>query len=91
MAHHVREDDVGCRDLSGSHLSISSVLRLTFCQVFMAGIFLLQKSFILASLTAPLIAFTIYWTWTTDLMFGPLSHFVGLSSVCEVSGVWMDG
>ncbi|EJD35911.1 DUF221-domain-containing protein [Auricularia subglabra TFB-10046 SS5] len=53
-------------------------------QVFMAGIFLLAKSFVLASLTAPLIMFTVYWTWTMDKLFAPLSEFVGLSSVCEV-------
>ncbi|KZV93163.1 DUF221-domain-containing protein [Exidia glandulosa HHB12029] len=53
-------------------------------QVFMAGIFLLKQSFILASLMAPLILFTTYWTWSMDALFGPLSNFVGLSSVCEV-------
>ncbi|KAH7090850.1 DUF221-domain-containing protein [Auriculariales sp. MPI-PUGE-AT-0066] len=53
-------------------------------QVFMAGIFLLKKSFYLASLMTPLILFTVYWTWSTDALFGPLSAFVGLSSVCEV-------
>lgn len=53
-------------------------------QVFMAGIFLLKQSFVLASLMAPLIVFTVYWTWSMDQLFAPLSNFVGLSSVCEV-------
>lgn len=53
-------------------------------QVLMAGIFTLRQSFILASLTAPLVMFTVYWTWWMDANFASLSNFVALSSVCEV-------
>lgn len=53
-------------------------------QIFMTGIFTLNKSYILSSLMTPLIAFTMYWGWTMDRTFQPLSSFVSLSSVYEV-------
>ncbi|KAG9047641.1 hypothetical protein FS837_001834 [Tulasnella sp. UAMH 9824] len=53
-------------------------------QILMTGIFGLKKKLIFTFLMAPLIAFTVYWGWTTDRDFGPLSSFVSLSSVFEV-------
>lgn len=52
--------------------------------IFMIGIFILKKSFIIASLLAPLLAGTLLWSWNTYRLYGPLSKYVGLSSVCEV-------
>lgn len=57
---------------------------VTIFQVLMTGIFTLRQSWVLASLMAPLLVFTVYWTWYMDSSFGPLSSFVSLSSVCEV-------
>jgi hypothetical protein len=53
-------------------------------QVFMTGIFTLNKSYILSTLMVPLIALTLYWGWTMDRAFQPLSSYVALSSVFEV-------
>ncbi|KAG8904236.1 hypothetical protein FRB99_002056 [Tulasnella sp. 403] len=53
-------------------------------QTLMTGIFVLKKKLVFSSLMAPLIAFTVYWGWTTDRDFGPLSSYVSLSSVFEV-------
>jgi len=53
-------------------------------QVFMTGIFTLKKSFVLSSLMAPLIAFTVWWAWYINRECAPLSSFVSLSSVFEV-------
>ena len=50
----------------------------------MTGIFILKKSFILATLLAPLLAGTITWAWHTHKVFRPLSKYVSLSSVFEV-------
>ncbi|CAL1714678.1 unnamed protein product [Somion occarium] len=53
-------------------------------QVFMTGIFILRKSFILSSLLTPLIFATMIWSWYTYKKFKPLSKYVSLSSVSEV-------
>ncbi|OJT11675.1 Calcium permeable stress-gated cation channel 1 [Trametes pubescens] len=52
--------------------------------VFMIGLFILKKSFILASLLAPLLGGTLLWWYYTDKQFRPLSKYVSLSSVHEV-------
>ena len=52
--------------------------------VFMIGIFILRKSFILSSLLAPLLGGTLLWAWYEDKAFRPLSKYVNLSSVFEV-------
>ncbi|KZT73615.1 DUF221-domain-containing protein [Daedalea quercina L-15889] len=52
--------------------------------VFMTGIFILRKSFVLSSLLAPLLGFTLLWAWYEDRAFRPLSKYVNLSSVFEV-------
>ncbi|EGN97135.1 hypothetical protein SERLA73DRAFT_169572 [Serpula lacrymans var. lacrymans S7.3] len=52
--------------------------------VFMTGIFILRKSYVLSSLLAPLILGTLLWSWYIDKTFKPLSKFVCLSSVFEV-------
>ncbi|CCA67384.1 hypothetical protein PIIN_01215 [Serendipita indica DSM 11827] len=53
-------------------------------QVLMTGIFTLEQFFTLSAIMAPLIAFTIWWGWTTWHHFMGLSKFVSLSSVFEV-------
>ncbi|TFK94670.1 DUF221-domain-containing protein [Polyporus arcularius HHB13444] len=52
--------------------------------IFMSGMFIVKKSFILATLLAPLLAGTLLWWYYTDKQFRPLSKFVSLSSVHEV-------
>ncbi|KAI0352968.1 DUF221-domain-containing protein [Trametes cingulata] len=52
--------------------------------VFMIGLFILNKSFILATLLAPLLGGTLLWWYYTDKQFRPLSKYVSLSSVYEV-------
>ncbi|TCD61780.1 hypothetical protein EIP91_007958 [Steccherinum ochraceum] len=52
--------------------------------IFMIGIFILKKAFIISSLLAPLLLFTVVWTWYVDKQFRPLSKYVSLSSVSEV-------
>lgn len=52
--------------------------------VFMIGLFILKKSFILATLLTPLLAGTLLWWYYTDKQFRPLSKYVALSSVHEV-------
>lgn len=52
--------------------------------VFMTGIFLLKKSFILATLLLPLLGGTLIWSWYIHKTLKPLSKFVSLSSVFEV-------
>ncbi|KAI0916716.1 hypothetical protein AcW1_010239 [Taiwanofungus camphoratus] len=52
--------------------------------VFMIGIFILKKSYVLATLLAPLLAGTVIWSWHIDKVFRPLSKYVNLSSVFEV-------
>ncbi|KAF8955390.1 hypothetical protein BDZ97DRAFT_1674228 [Flammula alnicola] len=52
--------------------------------LFMIGIFILRKSYILSSLLVPLLIGTVAWSWYVDKSLQPLSKFVGLSSVFEV-------
>ncbi|KAI0093708.1 DUF221-domain-containing protein [Irpex rosettiformis] len=52
--------------------------------VFMSGIFILRKSFILSTLLVPLLGGVLIWAWYTDKKFKPLSKYVSLSSVFEV-------
>ncbi|KAI0677415.1 DUF221-domain-containing protein [Trametes maxima] len=52
--------------------------------IFMTGLFILKKSFILATLLAPLLGGTLLWWYYTDKQFRPLSKYVSLSSVYEV-------
>ncbi|KAI9000885.1 DUF221-domain-containing protein [Trametes punicea] len=52
--------------------------------IFMTGLFILKKSFVLATLLAPLLGGTLLWWYYTDKQFRPLSKFVSLSSVHEV-------
>ena len=51
---------------------------------FMSGMFIVKKSFVLATLLAPLLAGTLMWWYYTDKQFRPLSKYVSLSSVHEV-------
>lgn len=53
-------------------------------QVFMTGIFILKKSYVLSTLMAPLIAATVLWGWWIYWSLRPLSKFVSLSSIFEV-------
>ena len=57
---------------------------LTLFQTFMAGIFTLKQSFVLATLMAPLLAGTLWWAWWMNKECAPLSTYVSLSAVCEV-------
>ena len=50
----------------------------------MSGMFIVKKSFVLATLLAPLLAGTLMWWYYTDKQFRPLSKYVSLSSVHEV-------
>jgi len=53
-------------------------------QVFMAGILAINKAYVLAGLLGPLILFTVWWGWTIDKTFRPLSSYVSLCSAAEV-------
>ncbi|EKM55342.1 uncharacterized protein PHACADRAFT_255901 [Phanerochaete carnosa HHB-10118-sp] len=52
--------------------------------VFMSGIFILRKSYVLSTLLIPLLGFTLLWAWYTDKKFKSLSKYVSLSSIFEV-------
>ncbi|KAI0689783.1 hypothetical protein BC835DRAFT_1367443 [Cytidiella melzeri] len=52
--------------------------------VFMSGIFILRKSYVLSTLLVPLLGGVLLWAWYTDKTFKPLSKYVSLSSVFEV-------
>ncbi|KAH9949754.1 hypothetical protein B0H21DRAFT_88992 [Amylocystis lapponica] len=52
--------------------------------VFMIGLFILKKSYVLATLLAPLLGGVLLWAWLTDRTFRPLSKYASLSSVFEV-------
>jgi hypothetical protein len=52
--------------------------------VFMTGIFLLKKSYVMSTLLTPLLVGTIFWSWHTAKVLKPLSKYVTLSSVFEV-------
>ncbi|KAJ8456119.1 hypothetical protein ONZ45_g18815 [Pleurotus djamor] len=52
--------------------------------VFMTGIFILRKSYVLSSLLSPLLLGTVVWSWYVHKNLRALSKFVSLSSVHEV-------
>lgn len=52
--------------------------------IFMSGIFILRKSYVLATLVVPLLVGTLFWAWHTEKKFKPMSKYVSLSSVFEV-------
>ena len=54
-------------------------------QVFMTGLFSLQKRYWLFFAMLPLVLYTLWWSWTTDAEFKGLSEYVALSSICEVA------
>jgi len=53
-------------------------------QIFMSGLFILRKAYIISTLVTPLLAATVLWSWYTDRVYSPLSKYVSLSSVFEV-------
>lgn len=53
-------------------------------QILMTGLFVVMKKVIFSSLMLPLIAFTVYWAWTTNRDFTPLSEYTSLSSIFDV-------
>lgn len=53
-------------------------------QVFMTGLFLLKKGYVLSSFMALLLFATFVWSVYTAQIFEPLSKYVNLSSVFEV-------
>ncbi|KAG8881367.1 hypothetical protein FRB97_009632 [Tulasnella sp. 331] len=53
-------------------------------QILMTGLFIVMKAGVFAGLMVPLIAFTVYWGWTTSRDFAPLSEYVSLSSTFDV-------
>ncbi|KDQ10670.1 hypothetical protein BOTBODRAFT_35986 [Botryobasidium botryosum FD-172 SS1] len=53
-------------------------------QLFMTGIFTLEKSWIFTTTMLPLIAFTVYWGWSMNKSFAGLGQHTSLSSVFEV-------
>ena len=52
--------------------------------IFMSGIFILRKSYVLSTLLVPLLGGALLWAWHTDKKFKALSKYVSLSSVFEV-------
>jgi hypothetical protein len=52
--------------------------------IFMTGIFILRKAYVLSSLLAPLLVGTLVWWWYMDKTFRSLSKHIGLGSICEV-------
>lgn len=52
--------------------------------VFMIGLFILRKSYVLSSMLSPLLLATVVWAWYVHKNLKPLSKFVSLSSVHEV-------
>ncbi len=57
---------------------------LIIFQLFMTGLFSLRSSYWLSLAMAPLIAYTLWWSWSMLTDFGGLSKYLALSSVCEV-------
>lgn len=60
------------------------VLGIVLFEVFMTGLFLLKTAYIIATCMAPLIGFTVYWSWRMYQRFEPLSTFVSLSFIADV-------
>jgi len=52
--------------------------------VFMSGNFVLRRSFVLSSLVAPLLIFTVSWSIYISRAFRGLSGYINLSAVFEV-------
>jgi len=52
--------------------------------VFMSGNFVLRRSFVLSSLVAPLLIFTVFWSIYISRAFRGLSRYINLSAVFEV-------
>ena len=52
--------------------------------IFMSGNFVLKGSFVLSSLVAPLLVFTVFWSIYISRAFRGLSGYVNLSAVFEV-------
>jgi hypothetical protein len=50
----------------------------------MAGLLSLKGSFWLSAALAPLILYTLWWSYGLFKDFGPLSTYLALSSICEV-------
>ncbi|KIM23091.1 hypothetical protein M408DRAFT_321498, partial [Serendipita vermifera MAFF 305830] len=53
-------------------------------QILMTGIFSLETYFTLGAMMLPLIAFTMWWGYTTYNYFWGLSNYVSLSTISEV-------
>ncbi|WWD22163.1 hypothetical protein CI109_106652 [Kwoniella shandongensis] len=65
---------------------------LIIFQLFMTGLFSLRQFFWASAAMAPLIAYTLWWSWVMYRDFGPLSEYLALSSICEVQrGEGVDG
>ncbi|KAK8846853.1 hypothetical protein IAR55_005941 [Kwoniella newhampshirensis] len=65
---------------------------LIIFQLFMTGLFSLRQFFWASGAMAPLIMYTLWWSWVMYRDFGPLSEFLALSSICEVQrGEGVDG
>ncbi|KAL7418593.1 hypothetical protein Q5752_007051 [Cryptotrichosporon argae] len=53
-------------------------------QLFMTGLFSLRGNYYFTLAMAPLLLYTLWWSWTMFRDFGPLGRYLALSSVCEV-------
>ena len=51
----------------------------------MTGLFSLRQPYWPSLAMLPLIAFTLWWSWVMYREFTPLSEFLALSSICEVT------
>jgi hypothetical protein len=60
------------------------VLGIILFEVFMTGLFLLKTAYIISTCMAPLVVFTLYWSWRMYHRFEPLSTFVSLSLIADV-------
>lgn len=60
------------------------VLGILLFEVFMTGLFLLKTAYIISTCMAPLVVFTLYWSWRMYHRFEPLSTFVSLSLIADV-------
>ncbi|EIW68814.1 hypothetical protein TREMEDRAFT_31663, partial [Tremella mesenterica DSM 1558] len=57
---------------------------LMIFQVFMTGLFSLRPPYYFSGAMVPLLAYTLWWSWTMYQSYGGLSEYVALSSICEV-------
>ena len=51
----------------------------------MTGLFSLRQPYWPSLAMFPLIAFTLWWSWVMYREFTPLSEYLALSSICEVT------